>query len=363
MDTHQTKTEKNISNIVKPFDPKKINIQTKQVILEAIFRRLKNDEIDLLTGFQRQTGLWDETQQSQLIESILIRFPLPAFYFDGSKYDKWLVVDGLQRLSTFKNFVVDKTLHLQNLEYLPQFDGKTFDELPGDLQRRIEEHEITIYIINPGTPIEVRYNIFKRINTGGLMLEPAEIRHALNQGKPADFIQELSQLEAFKEATTDSIPTERMQDRDYITRFIAFYLQPITEYQGHLEQYLNAAMSAINQLNQNQLATIKQDFIAAMITAKKIFDKDAFRKIAPQKTEKNNINKALFEVWSVLLAKLTKEQQQALVNNAALVKKYFINLNHERKFTNSISQEIGEKKNVLIRFSEINALINKVLKS
>ena len=131
--------------IKRPFDPKRIDITTKQMILEVIFRRLRNNEINLKTFFQRNPDLWDKTKQSRLIESILIKLPLPAFYFDGTDDKEWLIVDGLQRLSTFKNYVIENKFKLQDLEYLKQFNNKSFGELPRDLQRRIEEHEIAVY--------------------------------------------------------------------------------------------------------------------------------------------------------------------------------------------------------------------------
>jgi len=132
-------------NIKEPFDPAKINIITKPLTIDLLRKRLEEKEIDMDTGFQRKAGLWNDKKQSQLIESILIRLPLPAFYFDASNDTKWLVVDGLQRLSTLKNFLVDKTLALTNLEYLKQYDGKSFLDLPRELQRRIEETQITAY--------------------------------------------------------------------------------------------------------------------------------------------------------------------------------------------------------------------------
>ena len=81
---------------------------SKQMIIETILTRLRSNKIDLKIPFQRGIDLWDATKQSRLIESILIRLPLPAFYFDGSDDNKWLIVDGFQRLSTFNNFVIEK---------------------------------------------------------------------------------------------------------------------------------------------------------------------------------------------------------------------------------------------------------------
>lgn len=95
--------------------------------------------------------------------------------------NKWIVIDGLQRLSTIKSFIVDKKLKLKNMEFLSELEGKKFDELGRNFQRIIEETQLITYQMEPQTPKEVRYSIFSRINTGGLILNPQEIRQALNQ--------------------------------------------------------------------------------------------------------------------------------------------------------------------------------------
>jgi hypothetical protein len=349
-----------INPITRPFDPKKIDITTKQMILEAIFRRLRENEIDLNTYFQRNMDLWNKTQQSRLIESILLSLPLPAFYFDGSDDNKWLIVDGLQRLSTFKNYIIEKNFKLQNLEFLQQFDGYGFNELPRELQRRIEEHEITVYIINPGTPGEVKFNLFRRINTGGLMLNAQEIRHTINQGIPTRLIAELAELDNFKKY---KINPKRMLDRDFVTRFLAFYINGPEKYKPDLDTFLNDSMAALKELSDKKREQIKADFEKAVLAAGKIFGQHAFRKRYHIDGRKNPLNKALFETWTVALAKLQNDELKKVTAREEALNRLFIDaMNNDKDFEKAITQATGDIKRVKKRFSVIKGLIEKVLK-
>jgi hypothetical protein len=111
------------------FEPKDIDIVTEQNSLSTIIGMIEDQSIDLNTEFQRSGNLWDETTMSQLIESILLRLPIPAFYFDASNDEKWLVINGLQGLSTFKRFIVENDLCLNELSILKNLNNKKYKEL------------------------------------------------------------------------------------------------------------------------------------------------------------------------------------------------------------------------------------------
>ncbi len=349
--------------IDNPFDPNLVDIKTKTSSLDILLKRLDRGEIDLETSFQRKAGLWNLTKQSRLIESILIKFPLPAFYFDGSNDDKWLIVDGLQRLSTLDSFKNKLAFKLQGLEFLSQLNGSSFNELPGNLQRRIEEFETTSYIIAPGTPKQLKYIVFNRVNTGGLTLTTQEIRNALNQGKPANFIKTLSELESFKRATSYSINPDRMMDKEYITRFCSFYLLDMNEYNSDLEAFMNSCMERIYEIEELELIQLKNNFDDSMKTAFEIFENDAFRKRYDMNDKRKPINKALFEAWSVCLCNLTEEQRKILLLRKDILKENFIALLcNDESFDWSISAGTSDKTRVRKRFEEINKIIQSTLK-
>jgi hypothetical protein len=349
--------------ITTPFDTSKIRVETKNTQMDALIKRIKNNEIDLSPDFQRQGGIWRDEAKSRLIESMLIKIPLPAFYMDATDDDNWLVVDGLQRLTAIKRFVVDQDLKLSGLEFLTDYNGKKFDELPRSFQRRIEETDIVLYLIQPGTPADVKFDIFRRINTGGEPLSAQEIRHALNQGKVTEFLQKLASSQLFQEATDGGVASKRMDDRECVLRFLAFMFNPASTYQAdNFDQFLNSAMAQANQLDTDRLKAYEEKFTRAMQCAKAIFDNDAFRKRYEANANRYQINKALFEVWSVSLGKLDAEQQRSLVAQKERVKAKFIELmTGDKEFESSISQGTGSVRKVRYRFAQIARIIQETL--
>lgn len=349
-------------NQIKPYDPSQIDISPKNQSLDLLLNRVENEEIDLMPDFQRKAGLWAPKQKSQLIESLILRIPLPAFYFDGTDNDKWIVIDGLQRLTALKEFFIDKTLRLTGLEFLKDLEGLGCDDMPKVYLRRMKETQVICYIINPGAPINLKYNIFKRINTGGLHLEPQEIRHALYQGFATQYLKKLSDNDTFKRVTGYSVPTDRMMDREFVLRFIAFYELGVDKYDGIVDDFLNAAMALINKKYKNDptyAADLEQKFLFVLETSEKIFGRFAFRRM-PDTEKRRTMSKALFETWTVVLAKHSNEELDKLVlKREYLVEKYMPMFTEDEEFYNSIGS--GKIYSVRKRFEKIERLVTEVL--
>lgn len=346
---------------MEPFDQTKIEIIKKNLSMDLIIKRLQHNEIDLMPDFQRKAGLWNKQQKSRLIESLMLRIPLPAFYFDGSKEDNWLIIDGLQRLTTFKEFFVDKSFRLHNLEFLVDFEGCGYQDLPRTYVRRMEETELIAFVIKPGTPSSVKYNIFKRINTSGLELNSQEIRHALYQGQATDFLKKLSNNDNFLKATCESIRDDRMRDREFVLRYIAFREKGIEEYEGYIDDYLNEAMEEINNYDTSRLNRIESQFDKAMELSFDIFGNRAFRKMYKQTGRRNPINRALFDGWAVCFSKLSDEELEMLRNNGEQVIDRFIKLmNQDEQFADNYLNS-SKKSAIKGRFNNIGTIVEEVL--
>jgi len=321
--------------INKPFDPELIDIDTRQQAISNVVALIQHDEIDLHPAFQRSGNIWDVRKQSRLIESLLLRIPLPAFYFDVSKvtdgqglrHETWQVIDGLQRLCAINNFVVEAAdsrhkLRLTNVEFLSQFEGKAYEELPFQYQRIINETQLTVYLIKDNTPSNVKFNIFKRVNTGGVPLTPQEIRHALHQGVASEFLERLATSLVFREATGGRILTWRMLDREFVNRFLAFYCLKREAF-GDLESYMDSVLTDIETTTEKDRTAIEDAFYDSLRVITYLFGKYAFGKLDAYPKVKP-INKVLFEVLTVSMAKLQEQQRKLLMtmDQSVALKKY-----------------------------------------
>jgi hypothetical protein len=365
-----------------PFEPAKIRIQTKILTIDSILFKVKKGALNLESDFQRPPLIWSKVAQSRLIESILVRIPLPSFYIDASDEDEWLIVDGLQRLSTLKAFVLDKNFKLTGLEYLKKFNNKGFDELPRNYQRRIEETEIIVNSIEQDTPENVKFHIFKRINTGGLPLSSQEIRHVIYQGKATQLLKKLSNSKDFQETIGVNKDDKeisnklvfRMGDQEFILRFLAFHITPYTEYKKNsLEDLLSSTMNTLNKSSDGNLSIYEQKFYSSIILAKKIFGEFSFRKLTRNNKRKYPPNKALFEVWLANFANLDSNQQTELEIRKEKVYDKFLDLidysgetmeMQEKciKFNKAITYGTSQVQQVRYRFRCIEELIQEVLK-
>lgn len=357
----------NSSEYIEQFDPKMIHIESKSLTISNIVDRLENDEIILDPDYQRNGDLWDDDTQSRLIESLIIGIPLPVFYFDCCLDDKYEVVDGVQRLTAIKRFMAknaEKTLKLNKLEYMTEFNGKFFDDLPANIQRRIREQNIQAYIIMQGTPNKIKSSIFRRINTGGLVLTNAEIRNAIYRGRVAMLLKELALSGEFVDVTRGSISPRRMLDREFVNRFLAFFVLGIEKYEGNLESFLNDVLEFLEHDSEENYNRYKSAFNKSMNICLDLFGHNAFRKITINENDKyvySVINKPLFDCVSVSIARLTDEEQNKLINNKDLFFKKYVNLVLSEEFRDIISNGTATCDNVRKRHMKMREIINEVL--
>lgn len=354
---------KSTEEITKPFNPNEIDVDISTVNLGSLIDQLENDEIDLQPDFQRVTDVWDNVKKSRLIESILLGLPLPSFYFSEDPVSQKLsIIDGLQRICAIRDFVLEKEnpLKLEGLQFLKNFEGFTFSQLARPEVKRIKSLKITMNTLRKGTPLDVKYIIFQRVNTAGVPLTPQEMRHALNQGPAAIFIKELADMESFKKATNYSVESKRMQDRDFVNRFIAFYIG-YQDYMGDLDMFLNDKMGELNKMTSEQRDDIRVSFDKAMKCCYEIFKNDTFRKRYSVTDKRKPISKSVYDTLSVNIAWLSDEEQLMLLKKAEVFKTGMIRLFNDERFNFSISTGTGQKYNVDLRFTMVKSLIKEII--
>jgi hypothetical protein len=351
-----------------PWNPKLIRVDAKTYSLRNILDMIDDGDLELAPDFQRR-NVWNHKQRSRLIESLLLRIPLPGFYFSADEEGKMQVVDGLQRLSAIYDFVKRPKNHkcfykLDKLEYLQeQLGGKSFQDIEGtQWARRIYNIQIRANVIDPQTPDKVKFDIFKRINTGGSPLNAQEIRHCMSKERSRSFLKRLAKTEVFNKVTnlTEHV---RMVDREVILRFCAFRIIDSIEKDYAPMETMDAFLTEISrkidtELTDEQLEQLAKNFEKAMFNAYQLFGEHAFRKWPEGNNKVCPINRALFETWGNALADYDWETLQP--HTTAIVKMAREMMLNDNDFLSAISVSTSSPSKVNRRFEKVKQIITDV---
>jgi hypothetical protein len=357
-----------------PFDPTKIDIIVKPMTISLLEERLKNDELYLTPEFQRQANLWKDERKGRLIESVLLRIPLPSFYFSEDTEGIYSVVDGLQRLCSIFHFKsvseLNRTtgaklnpLRLRGLQYLKELEGKTFDELDRKFQRRISELEITANIIRANTPAAVKFNVFARLNQGGMPLNAQEIRNAIFPGEWRYHIKRMAESDNFLKATQNRVRTERQQDMELVLRFVALwqlnrpYRRPLNQ---TLDEFLNNTVEQeLVQWSKQRWREVEITFERAIQAAKLVFGKHVFRKSSGNEHRKP-INRGLFESQLIVIGNLTDSELNIVIERKIKVEELFSEaLKSDKEFIQALLYATGSAEASNIRIKTLRKIIKE----
>ncbi len=319
-----------------------------------VIRRIKMGTYIMDPDFQRDF-IWQQDKQSKLIESVIMRIPLPVFYLAENNDGKMVVVDGLQRLSTFQRFVADD-LRLR-LPDRDELNGKKFSDLDSKLQNRIEDCNLIFYIIDSKVPERARLDIFERVN-GGIPLTRQQMRNCLFMGRATRFLKEEANTEIFLEATGNSLNKITMRDREFVNRFCAFQLLELNDYPGDMDDFLAKCLLHMNSMKKIELSQLSSQFRTGINNNFKLFKRHAFRKHYSQRDRRSVINASL---WDVMSTGLSRYPEKDVKVHAEELRTTFYDLLQDPEFYDSITSGTNSTKKVMCRFKNTREAFEIIL--
>jgi hypothetical protein len=334
-----------------PIDTLLIRNESRTVF--DVVRRIEKGGFIMDPDFQRDF-VWDEDKQSKLIESVLMRIPLPVFYLGEDDKGKMIVVDGLQRLTTFKRFLNND--FCLKLPHQSELDKKLFKEISPKLQSRIEDCNLILYVIDAKVPERARLDIFERVNSGE-PLTRQQMRNCLYNGQATKFLEQEAETILFKQVTGNSLKPKTMRDRECINRFCAFSLLSLENYKGDMDEWLAYTLKEMNELKTSELQILSDTFQNALQNNYLLFNAQAFRKHSPEQSKRGVLNISLWDVMTVELSKYSNEQVKLHIDK---LKEGFYNLLEDDSFNNAITLGTNSSRSVNYRFTATKKMFQEI---
>ena len=338
-----------------PLDSLFIRQETRSV--SEVLNRVEKNRWILDPDFQRDF-VWPLDKQSKLIESCIMRIPLPVFYVAEGPGGEIIIVDGLQRVTTFVNYVNDE-FKIQGTGFNDggnkenSIEGKKFSQLPLKLQERILDTQLVMYILDANAPERARLDIFERVNSG-VALTRQQMRNAVYSGPATRWLRDAVESDLFHDATGGSLNSKTMRDREAVNRFCAFSILGVEEYRGDMDEFLAKSLRYMNDPdNEACLNDLMKKFERSLRSNQQLFGEHAFRKSlvdGDPYSKRSILNISLFDVCTVILAEYPEEIRHESELGHKVRKGLSHLISHNEEFYNAISFFTNNTKSVKARF-------------
>jgi uncharacterized protein with ParB-like and HNH nuclease domain len=213
-------------------ETRKVDFDSFDISVKELVSMSDEGIVDIAPEYQRQFR-WPHENQSRLIESVLLGIPVPSLFMAANKDGSWELIDGVQRLNSLIHFVgndeqlkkfgFESNLVLKGLEVLTEFNNSSFKDLPQTLKLKFNLRPLKVTTLSDKSDLKVRFDLFERLNTGGIKLTDQEIRSCVFRGQFNDFITELSENEYFNSVV--NLPKAKSNDgtkNELILKFFAY---------------------------------------------------------------------------------------------------------------------------------------------
>lgn len=320
-----------------PIDSLISRMRSKDIVVPKF--NWENEESDIV-GFQR-AYVWPRPKADRFIESLLLGLPVPGIFLVRESSGRLLVLDGHQRLYTLRAFyagvVHGEEYRLHGVQ--SQFEGKRYDDLDVEERRRIDDSIMHATIVRQDDPDDAQssvYLIFERLNTGGVNLQPQEVRVALYHGPLVSALRELNAYKAWRALYGNE--STRLKDLELILRFFAF-LYYAKSYRSPMKDFLNRYMASNRHLKRQSQKKISAAFKSTTDLILSAFGNRAFR---PQRA----INAAVVDS---LMVGIAARLRHGPVKNRAALRRRFDKLMASRPYREAIETGTSQEGNVKAR--------------
>lgn len=344
----------------EPYGVQNIRVAQKMITVFQIEHWISSErgvKLNLSPEYQRKL-VWDDKRKSALIESLLLRIPIPAFYLDEDGAGNKSVIDGMQRLSTIHSYL-NNEFPLKKMQYLSNCEKKYFKDLEPKLQSRIEDTELAVNILDEKCPQIVKFDVFRRVNTGGLPLNFQEIRNIMALPKVRTLLRKMAECEEFYQATRGGVKDVRMGAQELCLRYLTILSaydwnkRDFRQYHGLLKM-MDQMILNLNNMPESELEKLFQNFRRAIMNCHMILGGYSFSKIG-----NNKINKSLFTGWTVVITNIEPDMAELKNSIKELRCTYSEYLEKDTEFYHAITSSTGTRRNILISIEVIRKLWEK----